>query len=185
MWFILVRAKKCPTSSGGGEFCIILHRSAYIRGYKRMWERKELPSLKVREESVGVCDSAGALARSRRVICLCLALCCCGGCPFFPPLEWSLHAPFIVSRRCRVTKCWNVVWPWLVEPKGLRRALSGGNVVSTVEAWRWNFWHCCYVSRHVHHCWGVVSVFWCCSDVPCHTWSYSRCGVFVLVVWLA
>jgi hypothetical protein len=34
--FILVQAKKCPTSNGGGEFCIILHRSAYSRGYKRM-----------------------------------------------------------------------------------------------------------------------------------------------------
>jgi hypothetical protein len=29
---------------------------------------------------------------------------------------------------------------------------------------------------------GVVSILWCCSDAPCHTWSCSRCGVFVLVV---
>jgi hypothetical protein len=29
---------------------------------------------------------------------------------------------------------------------------------------------------------GVVSVFRYCSDVPRHTWSYSRRGVFVLVV---
>jgi hypothetical protein len=28
-------------------------------------------------------DSAGALARSRRVICSYLALCCCGRCSFF------------------------------------------------------------------------------------------------------
>jgi hypothetical protein len=36
--FILVRAKKCPTSSGGSESCIILHRSACSRGYKRVRE---------------------------------------------------------------------------------------------------------------------------------------------------
>jgi hypothetical protein len=29
--FILVRAEKCPTSSGGGEFYIILHRGACSR----------------------------------------------------------------------------------------------------------------------------------------------------------
>jgi hypothetical protein len=39
---------------GGGEFYIILHQSACSRGYKRMWERDELPSLKVREERVCV-----------------------------------------------------------------------------------------------------------------------------------
>jgi hypothetical protein len=38
------------------------------------------------------------------------------------------------------------------EPRGLERALSGGGVVCTVEAWRRYFLHCCYVSRHVHHC---------------------------------
>jgi hypothetical protein len=43
----------------------------------------------------------------------------------------------------------------LVEkPRGLRRALSGGDVVCTVEAWRQYFWHCCYMSRHVRHCLG-------------------------------
>jgi hypothetical protein len=42
---------------------------------------------------------------------------------------------------------------WLVEkPRGLGRALFGGNMVCTVEAWRQYFWHCCYMSRHVHHC---------------------------------
>jgi hypothetical protein len=40
------------------------------------------------------------------------------------------------------------------EPRGLERALSGGDVVCTVEAWRRYFWHCCYMSRHVRHCWG-------------------------------
>jgi hypothetical protein len=38
------------------------------------------------------------------------------------------------------------------EPGGLGRALFGGDVVHTVEAWRRYFWHCCYVSRHVRHC---------------------------------
>jgi hypothetical protein len=36
--FILVRAEKYPTSSGRGEFYIILHRSACSRGYKRVRE---------------------------------------------------------------------------------------------------------------------------------------------------
>jgi hypothetical protein len=36
--FILVRAEECPTSNGGGEFCIILHRSDCSRGYKRVRE---------------------------------------------------------------------------------------------------------------------------------------------------
>jgi hypothetical protein len=36
--FILVRAKECPTSCGRGESCIILHRSAYSRGYKQVRE---------------------------------------------------------------------------------------------------------------------------------------------------
>jgi hypothetical protein len=36
--FILVRAKECPTSSGGGESCIILYQSACSRCYKRVRE---------------------------------------------------------------------------------------------------------------------------------------------------
>jgi hypothetical protein len=39
------------------------------------------------------------------------------------------------------------------EPGGLGRALSGGGVVCTVEAWRRYFWHCCYVLWYVCHCW--------------------------------
>jgi hypothetical protein len=31
------------------------------------------------------------------------------------------------------------------KPGGLGRALSGGGMVRTVEAWRRYFWHCCYV----------------------------------------
>jgi hypothetical protein len=38
------------------------------------------------------------------------------------------------------------------EPRGLGRALSGGDVVRTVEVWRRYFWHCCYVFWHVCHC---------------------------------
>jgi hypothetical protein len=38
--------------------------------------------------------------------------------------------------------------------RGLGRALSGGDVICTVEVWRRYFWYCCYVSRHGHHCWG-------------------------------
>jgi hypothetical protein len=31
------------------------------------------------------------------------------------------------------------------EPRGLGRALSGGSMVCTVEAWRLYFWYYCYV----------------------------------------
>jgi hypothetical protein len=36
--FILVRAEECPTSSRGGESCIIIHRNICSRGYK--WVRE-------------------------------------------------------------------------------------------------------------------------------------------------
>jgi hypothetical protein len=68
--FILVQAKKCPTSSGGGEFCIILHRSTCSRGYKRVKEGGAPKSQGV--SGVCVSDSAGALTRSKRVICSCV-----------------------------------------------------------------------------------------------------------------
>jgi hypothetical protein len=65
------------------------------------------------EWSACVSDSAGAFARSRRVVC------CCGGssssrvCVLssfsLSCQERSLHAPFIASRRYRVTRCWYVV----------------------------------------------------------------------------
>jgi hypothetical protein len=152
--FILVRAEKCPTSNRGGGFCIILHRSACRRGYKRMREGGAPRSQGV--SGICVCDSAGDLVRSRRVVCscVCLVLFRCSWCllSFFP--ERSLYAPFIVSRRCSVTRCWYGVRSLLEkEPRGLERTLSGGVVVCTVEAWRWYFWHCCYMSRHVCHCW--------------------------------
>jgi hypothetical protein len=38
------------------------------------------------------------------------------------------------------------------EPRGLERALSGGDVVHTAETWRRYFWHCCYVFWYVCHC---------------------------------
>jgi hypothetical protein len=41
-------------------------------------EREELPSLKAWVEKVGVCDSAGDLARSKRVACSYLASRCYG-----------------------------------------------------------------------------------------------------------
>jgi hypothetical protein len=79
--FILVRAEECPTSSGGGESCIILHRSACNRGYKQVRE--------------------GGAPRSQDVSGVCVFT--------SSSLERSLPAPFIVSRRCRVTKCLWVV----------------------------------------------------------------------------
>jgi hypothetical protein len=38
------------------------------------------------------------------------------------------------------------------EPRGLGRALSGDDVVRTVETWRQYLWHCYYVFWHVCHC---------------------------------
>jgi hypothetical protein len=99
---------------------------------------------------------------------------------FFPVplLEWSLHAPFIDSRRCRVTKCWHVVW----SPEA-----SGGPY--PVATWSVLWRHGVGTSGTAATCpgmWttaeGVVSVFRYCSDVPCRTCSCSRRGVFVLVV---
>jgi hypothetical protein len=70
--FILVRVEKCPTSSEGDEFCTLLHRSACSRGYKLVREEGAPKSQDVSGECA--CDSAGALARSRRVICSCVCL---------------------------------------------------------------------------------------------------------------
>jgi hypothetical protein len=136
-------------------------------------------------KGAGVGNSAGCLTRSRRVIGSCLAWYCCDGCSFsffLLPLERSLHAPFIVSRRCRVIKCWRVVWPLLEEPRGL----GGPYLVATWPIlWRHGvgtFGTACYVSGMGTTIGGVVFVLRCCSDVPCHTWSYSRHGMFILVV---
>jgi hypothetical protein len=67
------------------------------------------------------------------------------------PLEWSLHARFIASRRCRVTRCRCVVLAGEAA-LGPREALSSGVMVCTVEAWHRYFWHCCYMARHACHC---------------------------------
>jgi hypothetical protein len=77
--FILVRAKECPTFSGGGESCIILHRSACSRGYNRVREGGAPKSQGV--SGVCVCDSVGALARSKRVICSSILCLSCGTVP--------------------------------------------------------------------------------------------------------
>jgi hypothetical protein len=84
-------------------------------------------------------------------------------------LSSCLHAPFIVSRRCRVTECGRVVRPLLEESRGLERALSGGDVICTVEAWRRYFWYCWYVSGMGTTVKGVVSIFRCCSDASYHS----------------
>jgi hypothetical protein len=81
-----------------------------------------------------------------------------------------MHAPFIVSKRCRVTimLAHNVIL--LVEgPGSLRRALSGGNVIDTADTWRRYFWHCCYVSGMGTTVEGVVSVLWHYSDASRHS----------------
>jgi hypothetical protein len=77
--FILVRAEECPTSSGGDESCIILHRSACSRGYKRVREGGAPKSQGV--SGLCVCDSAGALVRSTRVIYLSVLCLSCGTVP--------------------------------------------------------------------------------------------------------
>jgi hypothetical protein len=51
--FILVQAEEYPTSSEEGRICIILHRSACGRGYKRVREGVS-PGLKMRVECVCV-----------------------------------------------------------------------------------------------------------------------------------
>jgi hypothetical protein len=71
------------------------------------------------------------------------------------------------------------------EPRGLRRALSSGGVVCTVEAWHRYCGTTATCSSTCATAEGVVSVFWHTSIVPCHTWFCSRRGVFVLVVSLS
>jgi hypothetical protein len=67
----------------GEESYVLSCTEVLVVGVTSECEREELLSLKRRGENVGVSNSAGALARSRRVICSCLALCCYGGCSFF------------------------------------------------------------------------------------------------------
>jgi hypothetical protein len=82
-----------------GEVKLVLScTEVLVGGVTSRRERDVFPDLKMRVKCV--CNSAGALARSRRVVCLCVRV--------FFSLERSLHAPFIVSRRCKVTRYWYV-----------------------------------------------------------------------------
>jgi hypothetical protein len=78
--FILVQAEECPMSSGG-ESCIILHRSACSRGYKRVRERGTPRSQDVSGACVFASDESNGLW-----ICL------------LSSLKWSLPSPFIDAR---------------------------------------------------------------------------------------
>jgi hypothetical protein len=121
------------------------------------------------EWSACSCDPFGSLARSRRVACSCL----CEGFTtrfFCVSLEWSLHAPFIASRRCRVTRCWCVGDPY----RGSSLGASG-----CLIWWRRGLYYrgmalvLLVLLLHGEACVplleGVDSVFWYCSDAPCHT----------------
>jgi hypothetical protein len=79
--FILIRTKECPTSSGEGESCIILHRSACSRGYKRVREGGTPRSQDVSGVCVFASDESNGLW-----ICL------------LSSMKWSLPSPFIVVR---------------------------------------------------------------------------------------
>jgi hypothetical protein len=121
------------------------------------------------EWSACSCDPFGSLARSRRVACSCL----CEGFTtrfFCVSLEWSLHAPFIASRRCRVTRCWCVGDPY----RGSSLGASG-----CLIWWRRGLYYrgmalvLLVLLLHGEACVplleGVDSVFRYCSDAPCHT----------------
>jgi hypothetical protein len=83
--FILVRAKKCPTSSERGESCIILHRSACSRGYKLVREGGTPRSQDMSGECVSVCVPMNLPS-----------VCSSSSLLFF--LEWSMPSPFIDAR---------------------------------------------------------------------------------------
>jgi hypothetical protein len=93
--FILVRAEECATSSEEGETSIILHRSACGRGYERARQGGVPRSQDESEVRVQLCQSPRKVQES----CVFVSSC---------PLERSLHVPFIVSKRCGVTRCWYV-----------------------------------------------------------------------------
>jgi hypothetical protein len=135
--FILVRAEKCPTSSGEVS-SVLSYTEVLIVGVISGCERGRGSQVLRFEWRKWVCvtllvTSQGPGEFPTRVLCCVAAVVLFSS--SFHPLERSLHAPFIVSRRCRVTKCQCAVCPLLEEePRGLRRALSDGDVVYTVEA---------------------------------------------------
>jgi hypothetical protein len=82
-------------------------------------------------------------------------------------LERSLHAPFIVSRRCKVTRCWYAGDPcWRSSPG----ASGGPYPVATCLALRrlgvGTFGTAATWPSMRGTAEGVVSIFWYCSDVP-------------------
>jgi hypothetical protein len=90
-----------------------------------------------------VCDSAGYLARSKRVAYSYLELCCYGGSVELCSTEFSFPLGMIPTCsfyslkevQCYMMLAYGVTLP-VEEPRGLGRALSGGGVVCTMEAWR-------------------------------------------------
>jgi hypothetical protein len=55
--------------------------------------------------------------------------------------------------------------------RGLRRALSDGAVVCTIEAWCWYSWYCRYMPRYAHH-----YDLTCCCMVCFLTYTVMRDG---------
>jgi hypothetical protein len=84
----------------------------------------------------------------------CIVLCLCEGSSFF----------FLASRTVPACSFYSLKelqgYKMLVrgrsllekQPRGLGGALSGDDMVCTVESWRRYFWHCCYIARHACHC---------------------------------
>jgi hypothetical protein len=121
---------------------------------------------------VHVGDPTRALARSRRVVRSCIVLCLCGVSSFFFALvlEWSMHAPFIASRRCRVTRCWYMGDPcWRSRPgasRGLirrRRGLHCGGMASVLLALLLHGQTCVPLLREWFLSFGIVVM---CSVIP-------------------
>jgi hypothetical protein len=139
-WFILVQAEECPTSNGRGESCIILHRSAGSRGYKRMREGGAPGSQDASGECVFVC-----LWWVERPINLPSV---CPSSSFFS-LEWSLPSPFIDARGTQ--DYMHVLRDIFPRKEDLRPSLS------PCSRWRATVG-------------GVTLSFDAIGDVPWHTW---------------
>jgi hypothetical protein len=123
---------------------------------------------------VCVCDSTGALARSRKVVCH----------PRFVflwwlfffsvigPLEQSLHAPFIVSRRCRVTKCWPreglIRWRHYLYRRGMALVLLA--LLLPAQA-------CAPLLREWYLCLNTAAM---CYDI--HSPTATKCRIMITIV---